>query len=196
MSDFVVWILNCEFIRRECGFSINLKISLVSSSNKLILIMKISATNFWRFRYFADFDIKIVFWGHNSVEWISFCWVEYYVLYTYIETSRSFLIIVCSWLFFLDWRQRGPIGSVFLIIIGWLFGWLVGNAVFSETALRIFLIFCMKLGDYEGWKVAEPDFLKKFLIWRLTLKSSKNYPNWDFWPFSGLCIISFPWFCT
>ena len=36
--------------------------------------------------------------------------------------------------------------------------WLVGNAVFSETALRIFLIFCMKLGDYKGRKVKEPDF--------------------------------------
>ena len=34
---------------------------------------------------------------------------------------------------------------------------LVGNAVFSETALRIFLIFCMKLGDYKGRKVTEPD---------------------------------------
>ena len=31
--------------------------------------------------------------------------------------------------------------------------WLVGNAVFSETALRIFLIFCMKLWDYKGRKV-------------------------------------------
>ena len=30
--------------------------------------------------------------------------------------------------------------------------WLVGNAVFSETALRIFMIFCMKLGDYKGRK--------------------------------------------
>ena len=29
-----------------------------------------------------------------------------------------------------------------------LVGWLVGNAVLSETALRIFLIFCMKLVDY------------------------------------------------
>ena len=40
----------------------------------------------------------------------------------------------------------------------WLVGWLVGNAVFLETALRIFLIFCMKLGDYKGRKVTEPDF--------------------------------------
>ena len=36
--------------------------------------------------------------------------------------------------------------------------WLVGNTVFSETALRIFLIFCMKLGVYKGRKVTEPHF--------------------------------------
>ena len=57
----------------------------------------------------------------------------------------------------------------------YLVGWLVGNAVFSETAPRIFLIFSMELGDYKGRKVTDPDFWKKFLIWRY---------------------ISFPWFCT
>ena len=36
--------------------------------------------------------------------------------------------------------------------------WLVGKAVFSEMAPRIFLIFCIKLGDYKGRKVTEPDF--------------------------------------
>ena len=36
-------------------------------------------------------------------------------------------------------------------------GWLVGNAVFSEMAGRIFLIFCMTLGDYKGRKVTESD---------------------------------------
>ena len=36
--------------------------------------------------------------------------------------------------------------------------WLVGNAVFSETALRIFLIFYMKLEGYKDIKVTEPDF--------------------------------------
>ena len=36
--------------------------------------------------------------------------------------------------------------------------WLVGNTVFSETTLRIFLIFCIKLGDYKGRRVTEPDF--------------------------------------
>ena len=55
-------------------------------------------------------------------------------------------------------RQRGPIRSVLLVIIGWLVGWLAGNAVFLEKSLRIFLIFCMKLGDYKGIKVTEPDF--------------------------------------
>ena len=35
---------------------------------------------------------------------------------------------------------------------------LVGNPVFSETALRIFLIFGTKLGDYNGRKDTEPDF--------------------------------------
>ena len=36
-------------------------------------------------------------------------------------------------------------------------GWLVGNAVFSEMAVRIFLIFCMTLGVYKGRKVTESD---------------------------------------
>ena len=60
-----------------------------------------------------------------------------------------------------------------------LVGWLVGNAVFSETARRIFLIFCMKLGDYKGRKVTEPDFWKKFLIWRYSRKSLQISPKSD-----------------
>ena len=57
--------------------------------------------------------------------------------------------------------------------------WLVGNAVFSETALRIFLIFCMKLGDYKGRKVTEPGFWKKFLIWRYLQKGHQISPKSD-----------------
>ena len=57
----------------------------------------------------------------------------------------------------LDRCQPGPIKSVLLVIIGWL----VANAVFLEKAIRIFLIFCLKLGDYKGRKVTEPDFGKK-----------------------------------
>ena len=43
-------------------------------------------------------------------------------------------------------------------------GWLVGNSSvpFSQkTALRIFLIFCMKLDINKGKKVTKPDFEKK-----------------------------------
>ena len=56
--------------------------------------------------------------------------------------------------------------------------WLVGNAIFSETAPRIFLIFCMKFGDYEGRKVTEPDFWKKILIWRCLRKGLQISVVW------------------
>ena len=62
-------------------------------------------------------------------------------------------------------------------LVGWLIGWLVGNAIFSETALRIFLIVCMKLGDYKGRKVTEADFWKEFLIWRYTSKRLQISPK-------------------
>ena len=78
----------------------------------------------------------------------------------------------------MDRRQQGPIRSV-LLVICWLVGWLVGNAVFSETAPRIFLIFCMKLCDYKGRKVTEPDFWKKFLIWRYLRKGLQISPKSD-----------------
>ena len=39
-----------------------------------------------------------------------------------------------------------------------LVGWLVGNTVFSEMVLRIFLIFGMNLGDSKGRKVTKADF--------------------------------------
>ena len=80
---------------------------------------------------------------------------------------------------FLDRRQSGLTKSVFLVITGWLVGWLVGNAAFSETPLRIFLIFCIKLGDYKGRKATELDFWKKFLIWRYSWKSLQISPKSD-----------------
>ena len=58
-------------------------------------------------------------------------------------------------------------------------GWLVGNAVFSETARRIFLIFCVTLGDYIGRKVTEPEFWKKFLIRRYSRKGLQISPKSD-----------------
>ena len=75
----------------------------------------------------------------------------------------------------LDRHQRGLIRSVLVVIIGWL----VGNAVFSEIALRIFLIFCMKLGNYKGRKLTEPDFSKKILVWRYSRKGLKCSPKSD-----------------
>ena len=132
MSYFVVWILNYEFIRRECGFSINSKISLVNSGNKLILIMKIPATDFWRFRYFADiililklhFEAIIVSRGLPSVK-LSII----YLYWNFKIFSYYHLLLII----FLDRRQRGPIKLVLLVIIGWLVGWLV--MLFSQKQL-------------------------------------------------------------
>ena len=47
---------------------------------------------------------------------------------------------------------------------------MIGKAVFSETAVTIFLTFCMKLGHYKSRKVTEQDFWKKLLIWRYSWK--------------------------
>ena len=44
-----------------------------------------------------------------------------------------------------------------------------------RTALRIFLIFCMKLGHYKGTKVTEPDF------WKKNLGGSQMGENPHFW---------------
>ena len=57
-------------------------------------------------------------------------------------------------------NRSASVSSYKIGVVGdnWLVGWLVRNAIFSDTALRIFLIFCMKLGDYKDRKVTEPDF--------------------------------------
>ena len=62
----------------------------------------------------------------------------------------------------------GVVGNNWLIglLVGWLVGWLggwvrgwvFGNAIFSEKALRIFLIFFKTLGDFKGRKVTKPDY--------------------------------------
>ena len=73
---FCFYVIFCcldLLIRRKYGFSIDSKNLFISSGDKPILTLKISVTNFFRFRYFADFDIKIVFLGQNSFEWIAFC---------------------------------------------------------------------------------------------------------------------------
>ena len=40
----------------------------MDSGDKPILTLKISVTNFFKFQYFADFDIKIVLLDQNSFE--------------------------------------------------------------------------------------------------------------------------------
>ena len=68
---------------------------------------------------------------------------------------------------------------------------------FSKTALMIFLVFGLKLVLNMTFNLNETYFSEKITIWRCsTSKSSKKCPNWGFWPFSQLCIISFPRFCT
>ena len=52
--------------------------------------------------------------------------------------------------------------------------WLVDNAVFSETAPRIFLIFCITLGDYIDGKSRRTGFLKKNLDLEIFAKRSPN----------------------
>ena len=78
---------------------------------------------------------------------------------------------------FLVWRYSR---KLLQISIGWLVGslGLVGNAVFSETALRFFLIFCVKLWDCKGRKATEPGFSKKFLVWRYSRKLLQISIGW------------------
>ena len=40
----------------------------MNSGDQPILTMKISITNFWRSRYFADFDTKILLLDQNNFE--------------------------------------------------------------------------------------------------------------------------------
>ena len=61
--------MNWEFIRREYSFSINSKISFMSSGNKQLLSLKVSVTIFCRVWYFGNFDIKTVHLDQNSFEW-------------------------------------------------------------------------------------------------------------------------------
>ena len=60
--------LSYEFILSEYGFSIKSKIPFTSPGDKPILTLKITFTNFCRFRYFTDFDIKIVLSGQKGFE--------------------------------------------------------------------------------------------------------------------------------
>ena len=75
MSYFVVWILwpVLQIYSQGVWFLINPKVSFMNPGDKPILTLKISVTNFCRFRYFADFDFKIVLLDQNSFEPIALC---------------------------------------------------------------------------------------------------------------------------
>ena len=63
MSYFVNWILWPElriYLQGVWFFDKILKVSYINSGDNPVLTLKISVTNFSRFRYFEDFDIKIV----------------------------------------------------------------------------------------------------------------------------------------
>ena len=67
---------------------------------------------------------------------------------------KFFVIVLFVW-FFLFFVGPASARSYKIGVVG--NNWLVGNTVFSETALRTFLIFLHEVGDYKGRKVTEPD---------------------------------------
>ena len=65
----------------------------------------------------------------------------------------------------------------------WLVGWFIGNAVFSETALKIFLIFCMKLGTIKAEKSQSRIFQKKSWFGDIRKNVPKLAQNQTLWYF-------------
>ena len=108
---------------------------------------------------------KKLLWLTVTWQWISFRILKTYVSFVKMKTIQNF-----SW--FRKSTFFGP-ASARSYKIG-VVGWLVGNAVFSKTALSIFLIFCMKLGDYKGRRVTEPDFWKTIFDLEIF---AKRFPN-------------------
>ena len=123
-----------------------------------------------KFRWIDSISYHLPYFSSLSID------IIFFFLIINLNTSSLF-----SGLFFLDRRQPSPIKSVLLIIIGWLVCWLVGNADFLEMALRVFVIFCMKLGDYKGRKVIEPDFWKNSWFRDIREKVSKLAKNQTLW---------------
>ena len=56
---------NCKFVRKTFGFLTNSKILFMSPGEKSIVTLKMSVTNFFRFQYFENFDIKFLLLGQN-----------------------------------------------------------------------------------------------------------------------------------
>ena len=68
MPYFVVWILWPELQIYLQGVWFFIKFKNITHEVRPILILKISVKMFCGFRYFADFDIKIVLLVQNSFE--------------------------------------------------------------------------------------------------------------------------------
>ena len=140
---------------------------------------KVTEPNFWK---------RLMIWTYSQIGLqISIGWLVGSAVFS--ETALRILLVFCMnlgdckgrkvtgpdfWKKFLIWRYSW---KGLQISIVWLVGWLVGNTVFSEMALRIFLIFCMKLGDYKGRNVTEPDFWKKSWFGDIREKVSKLVQN-------------------
>ena len=111
--------------------------------------------------------IKQAFSGNNNPFSISYWHVSYNFRKKTLSifgpaSSRSYIIGVVS--------------------NNWLVGWLVCRLVmqFSQKRLQgFFWFFYMKLGNYKGSKVIEPDFWKQFLIWRYSRRGLQISPKSD-----------------
>ena len=125
---------------------------------------------------------KITKSWYFQLDFENWCWKSFKIKYTtYNLTTRRFdfekILSPCdnliqNWLrFSLIFFGLASLRSYKIGVVG--NNWLVGNAVSSETALRIFLIFCIKLGDYKGRKVTA-GFLKKILDLEIFVKTSPN----------------------
>ena len=66
--------------------------------------------------------------------------------------------------------RAGIVGLLVSLLGRWVFFW--------KTALRIFLIFGMKLLLVKGKKVTEPDSSRKFRFSGFWAKRSQNGPKW------------------
>ena len=75
------------------------------------------------------------------------------------------------------WTDFGPpLGkrSYKIAPVSYYYQLVISDPLFSKTALRIFLIFCMKLNTDNGSKVTKPDFGKKFWGSRYWAKRGQN----------------------
>ena len=118
------------------------KISDVSFSIEFRFVTKIGC-----------FVTRLCLFAHkySSIHFLSLQWHQ-----IYCEKDPTFIssvIFVISIMLMNVFASPYSFGNITLIPVH-----------FSETAQQIFLIFCMKLGDYKGRKVTKPDLWKKLLI--------------------------------